>query len=80
MEAELDGSTYDLCSPDYWARLCLPPARHEQQTETSDHTREQTIRQASTGAIRQTAAIAKTSRAPRTKTTIAGPHYYSESD
>eukprot|EP00959_Pyramimonas_sp_CCMP1952_P193004 4035859-Pyramimonas_sp.AAC.1 len=48
----------------------LPVLDHEQQTETSDRSREQTIRRASIQAITPVTAAAKTSRALRSKTTI----------
>eukprot|EP00959_Pyramimonas_sp_CCMP1952_P307211 6430110-Pyramimonas_sp.AAC.1 len=53
---------------------------HEQPMETSDHSREQVIRKVCTGAFTQATAVAKTSRESRTKTTIAGQHFYAEGD
>ena len=50
------------------------------RTETSDHGRERKIRQISAEAIAQATAVAKTSRALRTRTTIVGQHYYHKSD
>eukprot|EP00959_Pyramimonas_sp_CCMP1952_P192659 4028438-Pyramimonas_sp.AAC.1 len=51
----------------------LPDLRvldHEQPTETSAHSREQTIRRVCIEASTQATAVAKTHRALRTKTTI----------
>eukprot|EP00959_Pyramimonas_sp_CCMP1952_P081108 1694798-Pyramimonas_sp.AAC.1 len=56
----------------------LPVLDHEQSTETSDHSREQTIRRACIEAAAQATAVAKTNRELRTKTTITGQHYYDE--
>eukprot|EP00959_Pyramimonas_sp_CCMP1952_P086797 1815504-Pyramimonas_sp.AAC.2 len=58
----------------------LPVLDHEQQTETSDHSREQTIRRVCIEAITQATAVATTNRALRTKTTITGQHYHEEGD
>eukprot|EP00959_Pyramimonas_sp_CCMP1952_P211062 4417412-Pyramimonas_sp.AAC.1 len=58
----------------------LPVLDHEQQTETSDHSREQTIRRVCIETITQASAVAKTNRALRTKTTITGQHFYDEGD
>eukprot|EP00959_Pyramimonas_sp_CCMP1952_P192596 4027210-Pyramimonas_sp.AAC.1 len=58
----------------------LPVLDHEQPTETSDHSREQTIRWVCTEAITQATAAAKTNRALRTKTTFTGQHYCDEGD
>eukprot|EP00959_Pyramimonas_sp_CCMP1952_P095728 2001365-Pyramimonas_sp.AAC.1 len=52
----------------------------EQQTGTSDHFREQTIRRVSNAAILQATAAAITNRLLRTITTITGQHYYDEGD
>eukprot|EP00959_Pyramimonas_sp_CCMP1952_P414810 8690854-Pyramimonas_sp.AAC.1 len=46
----------------------LPVLDHEQQTEKSYYSREQTIRRVSSEAITPAAAVAKTNRALRTKT------------
>eukprot|EP00959_Pyramimonas_sp_CCMP1952_P283448 5925626-Pyramimonas_sp.AAC.1 len=54
----------------------LPLLDHELQTETSDHFGELIICRVSIEAITQAAAIAKTNRALRTKTTMTGQHYY----
>ena len=56
----------------------FPVLDHEQETETSDHNREQTIRRKSLEAITQATAVAKANRALRTKTTMTGQHYYKE--
>eukprot|EP00959_Pyramimonas_sp_CCMP1952_P316342 6621365-Pyramimonas_sp.AAC.1 len=56
----------------------LPVLDHDQPTETSDHSREQTIRRVCIEAITQATAVANTNRAFRTKTTITGQHYYGE--
>eukprot|EP00959_Pyramimonas_sp_CCMP1952_P136975 2866239-Pyramimonas_sp.AAC.1 len=56
----------------------LPVLDQEQPTETSDHSRDQTIRRACIEAITQATAAAKTNRAQRTKTTFTGQHYYDE--
>eukprot|EP00959_Pyramimonas_sp_CCMP1952_P422051 8841361-Pyramimonas_sp.AAC.1 len=56
----------------------LPVLDHEQPTDTSYHSREQTIRWICIGAITQATAGAKTNRALRTKTTITGQRYYGE--
>eukprot|EP00959_Pyramimonas_sp_CCMP1952_P273848 5724039-Pyramimonas_sp.AAC.1 len=58
----------------------LPVLEHEQPTETSDHSREQTMRRLCIAAITQATAAAKTNRALRTKTTITGQHYFDEGD
>eukprot|EP00959_Pyramimonas_sp_CCMP1952_P129915 2716789-Pyramimonas_sp.AAC.1 len=58
----------------------LPVLDHEQPTETSDHSREQTMRKACIETITQAAAVAKANRAFRTKTTATGQHYYDEGD
>eukprot|EP00959_Pyramimonas_sp_CCMP1952_P002220 45908-Pyramimonas_sp.AAC.1 len=58
----------------------LPVLDHAQPTETSYHFREQTICRVCIEAITQATAVAKTNRALRTKTTIAGQHYYDEGD
>eukprot|EP00959_Pyramimonas_sp_CCMP1952_P085994 1798816-Pyramimonas_sp.AAC.1 len=58
----------------------LPVLDHEQPTETSDHSREQTIRGVWIEAITQATAVANTNRALRTKTTITGQHYSDEGD
>eukprot|EP00959_Pyramimonas_sp_CCMP1952_P313867 6570563-Pyramimonas_sp.AAC.1 len=58
----------------------LPVLDHEQPTETSDRSREQTIRRACIEAIAQATAVAKTNRALHTKTPITGQHYYEEGD
>eukprot|EP00959_Pyramimonas_sp_CCMP1952_P310669 6501386-Pyramimonas_sp.AAC.1 len=58
----------------------LPVLDHEQPTDTSDHSREQTIRRVCIKAITQATAVAKTNRALRTKTTHTGQHYYDEGD
>eukprot|EP00959_Pyramimonas_sp_CCMP1952_P128956 2696848-Pyramimonas_sp.AAC.1 len=56
----------------------LPVLYREQLTETSDHSRGQTIRRVSIEAITQSTAAATTNRALRTKTMITGQHYYDE--
>eukprot|EP00959_Pyramimonas_sp_CCMP1952_P304938 6382051-Pyramimonas_sp.AAC.1 len=48
----------------------LPVLDHEQPPGTSDHSREQMIRAVCVEAITQATAVAKTNRAPRTKTTF----------
>eukprot|EP00959_Pyramimonas_sp_CCMP1952_P082721 1728724-Pyramimonas_sp.AAC.1 len=58
----------------------LPVLDHEQPTETSDHSREHVFRRACIEAITQAIAVAKTSRALRTRTTITSQHYYDEGD
>eukprot|EP00959_Pyramimonas_sp_CCMP1952_P110104 2303619-Pyramimonas_sp.AAC.1 len=58
----------------------LPVLEHAQPTETSDHSREQTMHKVCIGAMTQATAVAKTSRALRTKTSVAGQHYYDEGD
>eukprot|EP00959_Pyramimonas_sp_CCMP1952_P310586 6499892-Pyramimonas_sp.AAC.1 len=58
----------------------LPFLDHERQTETSDCDREQTIRRVGIEAIAQATSLPKASSALRTKTTIAGQHYYNEGD
>eukprot|EP00959_Pyramimonas_sp_CCMP1952_P282048 5895126-Pyramimonas_sp.AAC.1 len=58
----------------------LPALDHEQQTETSYHSREQTIRRVSIKAVTQATAVAESNRALRTITTITGQHYYGEGD
>eukprot|EP00959_Pyramimonas_sp_CCMP1952_P052373 1094847-Pyramimonas_sp.AAC.1 len=50
----------------------LPALGHEQPTDTSVHTREQTIRRAT--------AVAKTNRALRAAQTITGQNSYDEGD
>eukprot|EP00959_Pyramimonas_sp_CCMP1952_P116063 2426273-Pyramimonas_sp.AAC.1 len=58
----------------------LPVLDHEQQTEPSDHSREQTICRVSIEANTQAAAVAKANRALRAKTTITGQLYNDEGD
>eukprot|EP00959_Pyramimonas_sp_CCMP1952_P089902 1881649-Pyramimonas_sp.AAC.1 len=58
----------------------LPVLDHGEPTETSDHSREQTIRKVCIQAITQATAVAKTKRALRIKTTVTGQHYYDEGD
>eukprot|EP00959_Pyramimonas_sp_CCMP1952_P384475 8057674-Pyramimonas_sp.AAC.1 len=58
----------------------LPVLDHEQPTETSDHSRGQTIRKVCIEAITQATAVAKTNRAVRTNTTVTGQRYYDEGD
>eukprot|EP00959_Pyramimonas_sp_CCMP1952_P008277 173024-Pyramimonas_sp.AAC.2 len=58
----------------------LPVLGHERPTETSDHSREQTVRRACVEAITQASAAAKTNRALRTRTTVTGQHHYDEGD
>eukprot|EP00959_Pyramimonas_sp_CCMP1952_P145331 3042766-Pyramimonas_sp.AAC.1 len=58
----------------------LPVLEHEQPTETSDHSREQTIRRVCIEASAQATAAAKTNRALRTKATSTGQHCYDEGD
>ena len=53
----------------------FPVLDNEQETETSDHNREQLIRRISLEAITQATAVAKTNRALRTKTTITGQYH-----
>eukprot|EP00959_Pyramimonas_sp_CCMP1952_P360136 7540951-Pyramimonas_sp.AAC.1 len=55
-----------------------PVLDREQSTDTSDHSREQTIHRVRIAAITQATAAAKTNCALRTKTTITGQHYYDE--
>eukprot|EP00959_Pyramimonas_sp_CCMP1952_P152059 3181491-Pyramimonas_sp.AAC.1 len=57
----------------------LPVLDHE-QTDASDHIREQTILRVSIEAITQSMTIAKTDCALRTKTTRTGQHCYNEGD
>eukprot|EP00959_Pyramimonas_sp_CCMP1952_P255376 5333958-Pyramimonas_sp.AAC.1 len=57
-----------------------PVLDHEQPTETSDHSREQTIRRVCIEAITQATVVAETNRALRTKTTITGQHYCDDGD
>eukprot|EP00959_Pyramimonas_sp_CCMP1952_P378644 7931586-Pyramimonas_sp.AAC.1 len=56
----------------------LPVLDHEQPTETSSRSREQTIRRVRIEAITQATVAARTNRALRTKTTLTGQHYYDE--
>eukprot|EP00959_Pyramimonas_sp_CCMP1952_P195423 4086254-Pyramimonas_sp.AAC.1 len=56
----------------------LPFLDHEQQAETSDHSRAQTVRRGSIEAITEATAVAKANPALRTKTIITGQHYYDE--
>ena len=56
----------------------LPALDHEQETETSDHTREEVIRKVSLEAITQATAVAKSNKALRANTSITGQHYYRE--
>eukprot|EP00959_Pyramimonas_sp_CCMP1952_P304811 6379455-Pyramimonas_sp.AAC.1 len=58
----------------------LPVLDHEQPTETSGHSREQTMRRVCLEAITQATAAAKSNRALRTKTIITGQHNYEEGD
>eukprot|EP00959_Pyramimonas_sp_CCMP1952_P274282 5733147-Pyramimonas_sp.AAC.1 len=58
----------------------LPVLDHEQLTETSDHSRGQTMRRVCVEAITQATALAKTNRALRTKAIISGQHNYDEGD
>eukprot|EP00959_Pyramimonas_sp_CCMP1952_P119129 2490638-Pyramimonas_sp.AAC.1 len=58
----------------------LPVLDHEQQTETPDQIREQTIRWASIEVITQATAVVETNCALRTRTTITGRHYNDEGD
>eukprot|EP00959_Pyramimonas_sp_CCMP1952_P349565 7324336-Pyramimonas_sp.AAC.1 len=58
----------------------LPVLDHEQPTEASDHSREQTVRRVCIEATTQATAGAKTNRELRTKTTITGQRYYDEGD
>eukprot|EP00959_Pyramimonas_sp_CCMP1952_P008535 178428-Pyramimonas_sp.AAC.1 len=58
----------------------LPVLDHEQPTEVSDHSREQTIRRARIEAIARATAGAQSNRALRTKTIITSQHYYDEGD
>eukprot|EP00959_Pyramimonas_sp_CCMP1952_P260480 5446676-Pyramimonas_sp.AAC.1 len=60
--------------------LDFPVLDHEQPTETSGHSRGQTIRRVSIEAIAQATAVAKTNRALRTKTTVTCQHYHDEGD
>eukprot|EP00959_Pyramimonas_sp_CCMP1952_P324078 6782575-Pyramimonas_sp.AAC.1 len=51
----------------------LPDLRvldHEHSTETSNHSREPTMRKVCIEAITQATAVAKSNRAPRTRTTV----------
>eukprot|EP00959_Pyramimonas_sp_CCMP1952_P156478 3272627-Pyramimonas_sp.AAC.1 len=57
-----------------------PALDHEQPIETSDRSREQVIRRVRIEGSTQAIAVAKTTRALRTKTTITGQHYYDEGD
>eukprot|EP00959_Pyramimonas_sp_CCMP1952_P345264 7230597-Pyramimonas_sp.AAC.1 len=58
----------------------LPVLDREQPTETSDHSREQVIREVCIEAITQATAAARTNRALRIKTTITGQNDYDEGD
>eukprot|EP00959_Pyramimonas_sp_CCMP1952_P130493 2728769-Pyramimonas_sp.AAC.2 len=58
----------------------LPVLDHEQPTGTSDHSQEQVIREVRIEAITQATAVAKTTRALRTKASISGQQYYDEGD
>eukprot|EP00959_Pyramimonas_sp_CCMP1952_P069840 1458185-Pyramimonas_sp.AAC.1 len=58
----------------------LPVLDHEQPTETSDHSREQTARKVCIESVTQAIAVAETNRSLRTKTIVTGQHYYDEGD
>eukprot|EP00959_Pyramimonas_sp_CCMP1952_P169065 3531740-Pyramimonas_sp.AAC.1 len=58
----------------------LPVLDREQPTETSDHSREQTIRRVCIEAITKATTVTKTNRASRARATITGQHYYDEGD
>eukprot|EP00959_Pyramimonas_sp_CCMP1952_P119796 2504812-Pyramimonas_sp.AAC.1 len=72
------------CDAPFGRHLAMSPAflvpDHERQTETSDHSRELTIRGVSIETITQATAIGAANRALRTKTTIIGQHCYDDGD
>ena len=53
----------------------LPVPDHEQETETTGHSRGELIRRVNLEALTQATAVAKANRALRTKTSIAGQRY-----